>query len=129
MAQQIINVGSGINDGTGDPLRTCFTKINQNFTEIYSRDAAGSNFDFTNNTLSTTNTNGDINLSPNGSGTVVVDDDKMRIKFSRTPNSAAGRVGDLPGTVIWDSNYIYVCVGNYDGSSHIWKRAAISGNW
>lgn len=31
----VINVGSAANDGTGDPLRTAYTKINSNFTEIY----------------------------------------------------------------------------------------------
>ena len=35
MAQQTINIGSAANDGTGDPLRTAFDKINDNFTEIY----------------------------------------------------------------------------------------------
>lgn len=36
MAQQEIDVGSIAGDGTGDPLRSAFTKINQNFTELYS---------------------------------------------------------------------------------------------
>jgi hypothetical protein len=35
MAQQIINIGSAPNDGTGDQLRTSFDKCNQNFTELY----------------------------------------------------------------------------------------------
>lgn len=35
MAQQTINVGSAANDGTGDTLRTAGTKINANFTELY----------------------------------------------------------------------------------------------
>lgn len=35
MAQQIINVGNVANDGQGDPLRTAFTKANDNFTELY----------------------------------------------------------------------------------------------
>ena len=35
MAQQSINIGSAANDGTGDPLRTAFDKINDNFSEIY----------------------------------------------------------------------------------------------
>lgn len=35
MAKQTINVGTTANDGTGDPLRTAFTKVNQNFTEVY----------------------------------------------------------------------------------------------
>lgn len=37
MARQIINIGSSANDGTGDPLRTCFDKVNDNFSEVYSR--------------------------------------------------------------------------------------------
>jgi NAD(P)H-hydrate repair Nnr-like enzyme with NAD(P)H-hydrate epimerase domain len=36
MAQQTINIGTVANDGTGDPLRTAFDKINDNFTELYS---------------------------------------------------------------------------------------------
>jgi hypothetical protein len=35
MARQNINVGSAANDGNGDPLRTAFTKVNSNFTELY----------------------------------------------------------------------------------------------
>jgi hypothetical protein len=33
MAKQLINTGSGPNSGNGDPLRTAFTKINQNFSD------------------------------------------------------------------------------------------------
>ena len=33
MAIQTVKVGAAVNDGTGDPSRTCFTKINQNFTD------------------------------------------------------------------------------------------------
>jgi hypothetical protein len=35
MAKQTINIGTSVNKGDGDPLRTAFTKINANFTEIY----------------------------------------------------------------------------------------------
>ncbi|RLZ06574.1 phage tail protein [Acinetobacter sp. 2JN-4] len=35
MTKQIIAIGSAVNDGTGDPARTCFTKTNGNFTELY----------------------------------------------------------------------------------------------
>ena len=35
MAKQNINVGTKANDKAGDPLRTAFTKINDNFTELY----------------------------------------------------------------------------------------------
>jgi hypothetical protein len=72
MVQQVINTGTVANDGTGDSLRVSFQKINQNFTEIYSRDAVGSNFDFINNTLTVNNSNGNINLLPNGAGHVIL---------------------------------------------------------
>lgn len=35
MAKQIIDLGSSANKGDGDPLRTAFRKINENFTELY----------------------------------------------------------------------------------------------
>ena len=36
MTKQIINTGTSANSKTGDSLRTAFTKINENFTELYS---------------------------------------------------------------------------------------------
>jgi hypothetical protein len=35
MAKQTINVGTTANDRSGDPLRTSFIKVNENFTELY----------------------------------------------------------------------------------------------
>jgi len=35
MSKQIINIGSKVDDGTGDTLRTGFTKTNNNFSELY----------------------------------------------------------------------------------------------
>jgi hypothetical protein len=35
MAKQTINIGTTANDGTGDPIRTSFNKVNENFTELY----------------------------------------------------------------------------------------------
>jgi len=42
MPQQVINIGSSPNDGTGDPLRTAFDKCNDNFTELYAGGGGGS---------------------------------------------------------------------------------------
>ena len=36
MAKQTVDVGTSASDGTGDDLRVSFTKINENFTELYS---------------------------------------------------------------------------------------------
>lgn len=37
MAQQIINLGTNPNDGSGDTIRDGGDKINDNFTELYTR--------------------------------------------------------------------------------------------
>jgi hypothetical protein len=72
MAKQTVNLGSSANDGTGDPLRTAFDKINDNFDELYSAGAAGTNLDLTGNSITSIDTNGNITLDPNGTGKVVV---------------------------------------------------------
>ena len=43
MAKQVLNTGSSANDGTGDTLRQAGTKINANFTEIYTLIGDGTN--------------------------------------------------------------------------------------
>lgn len=35
MPQQLVDIGSAPNDGTGDPARVAFNKVNENFTEVY----------------------------------------------------------------------------------------------
>jgi hypothetical protein len=70
MAQQIINVGTTLNDGTGDDLRDAFVKVNNNFLELYTGGISGSNLRIINNTISTYQ--GNIYLTPVGSNPVVV---------------------------------------------------------
>jgi hypothetical protein len=59
MAKQTINLGTA-DKGNGDPLRTAFNKVNENFTELYTAlglDSGGLNigsFEFTDNTITTT---------------------------------------------------------------------------
>ena len=74
MAKQTVNLGSSANDGTGDPLRTAFDKINDNFDELYlySTAATGNNITITGNTIASDDTNGNIILDPNGTGDIVV---------------------------------------------------------
>lgn len=129
MAQQVINIGSTANDGTGDPLRTAFTKANQNFSELYARGAAGSNLDISDNQIEAVNSNGNIELMPNAAGRVIVVDDSITINTSKTPATSIGTAGDKAGMIAWNSNYIYVCTANYDGTTNIWKRAAIGSTW
>lgn len=74
MARQVINIGSSANDGTGDPLRTAFDKINDNFVELYGGDndinTLDANLDVNNFAITTGVTNGDITVTPNGTGSI-----------------------------------------------------------
>jgi hypothetical protein len=123
-----INIGTIANDGTGDPLRQAFDKINDNFSELYARGAAGSNFDLSDNDIEAINSNGGINLIPNGTGKVVVEDDSVTVSISRTIANSVGSAGDTAGMIAWNSSHIYVCTANYDGSTAIWRRATL-GSW
>jgi len=74
MARQGINIGSSANDGTGDPLRTAFDKINDNFVELYGSDndinTLDANLNLNNFAITTGVTNGDMTLTPNGTGSI-----------------------------------------------------------
>jgi LEA14-like dessication related protein len=74
MARQNINIGSSANDGTGDPLRTAFDKINDNFIELYGTDndinTLDANLDVNNFAITTGVTNGDVTITPNGTGNI-----------------------------------------------------------
>lgn len=128
MAQQLINIGTSANDGTGDSLRAAFDKANDNFNELYAAGAAGSNLDLSDNDIGvkTSDANGGIRLVPNGTGTVSVQDDSLTIASARTIASQTGNAGDVAGMICWDANYVYVCTADYDGSTAIWKRAALA---
>ena len=81
MARQTIGIGSSANDGTGDPLRTAFTKINANFTELYgstldrvSLDLSpqlGGDLDMNGADIVSTS-NADVEIAPNGTGHLTV---------------------------------------------------------
>ena len=83
MAQQSINIGTSANDGTGDPLRTAFDKINDNFSELYGSSAEandlledttpqlGGDLDVNGKRITSARSNEDIILLPNGTGGVL----------------------------------------------------------
>lgn len=81
MSQYTINIGAIPNDGTGDPLRTAFNETNLNFNQIFAAGPVLSNVQIANNTILTTNTNGNLVLAPNGTAVV-------QSNVSIVPNSA-----------------------------------------
>jgi hypothetical protein len=126
MTRQIINTGGSLSDGSGDTVRTAFQKVNANFNDIYARDAVGSDLEITGNEITAVSEDTGVQLTPNGEGHIIADTNSMIIADTSTPSSATGASGDLKGMVAWDDNYIYVCTADYDGSTPIWKRAAIA---
>ncbi len=111
MAKQLVNIGNSANDGAGDPLRTAFNKINENFTEVYTELGGStlSNISLSGNTISTDDTNGNLTLSPNGTGAVIVDTsknlrftthtDNAVLKFDADGNVSASTIVDNGTTV------------------------------
>jgi|APSaa5957512535_1039671.scaffolds.fasta_scaffold02299_1 hypothetical protein len=79
MSKQTINVGSNQDDGTGDLLRTAFTKVNDNFTELYNEVGGTdlSNIRFSGSTITTDETNTNIIINPNGVGKVDIQADAL----------------------------------------------------
>ena len=89
MSQYVINIGALPNDGTGDPLRTAFNEVNLNFANVWNAGPVGSNIAIANNSILTTNTNGNLILNPNGIGNVVANahvvPDQTRIRNLGAP--------------------------------------------
>ena len=72
MAKQTINIGTTANDGTGDPIRDAFDKVNDNFTELYSDDAGDVNSIVAGTAISVSSATGNVtvtNSSPNATHT------------------------------------------------------------
>ena len=103
MTKQRIQIGA-INSGSGDTLRAAMLKINNNFDELYDlqgMDSSGSSIDITGNTISSTFTNSDITLSPNGTGDIVMDGDLV-VTVIKSDDSTEVTISDslnVTGTV------------------------------
>ena len=83
-----LNIDTGIegNTATGDTIRTAMTKINTNFEEVYQ--IVG---DPDTGLITTSITNGDVKIQPNGTGNVEVD----AVQFSDTTISTLTTNSDL----------------------------------
>ena len=82
MAQQTINIGTTANDGTGDPLRSAFDKINDNFTELYNDESTAEvNSIAAGDGLTGDSTTGDVTLDVNvDDSTIEVASDALQVK-------------------------------------------------
>ena len=154
MSKQIINIGQSANDRAGDPLRTAFKKVNDNFTELYANltsylpNPAG----YAGKFLTTDGTNllwestvkfVQQDTPPTGSADKLwydgvsgrvytwyddrwVDASPPLTDFKQDPpTSPQGAIGDTEGQWSGDFDYYYYCSGNYIGNNApIWRRIA-----
>jgi hypothetical protein len=105
--------------------------------------------------LTTSVTNGDIKVQPNGTGNVEIDSLQIsdttitplttnsdltlavngtgqvvvsddRIVINTSKTATGvGNSGDRAGSISWDGTNLYVCTANYDGSTAIWKKLVL----
>ena len=94
MAQEIINTGNTANDGTGDPLRTAFTKTNNNFSQLF---AAGGVSGISNGTSNITILqDAQILMSSTGvSNVIIVTATGATVTGTLIGNSAISAVGNV----------------------------------
>ena len=71
MAQETINVGTTPNDGLGDPLRTAFTKTNNNFNQLFATAGITGIANGTSN-VSIPQANGNVTISSAGTANVLI---------------------------------------------------------
>lgn len=123
MSKQRINVGTGVNTGTGDTLRSAMEKCNNNFDELYDlmgQDSTGKSIDISGNTISSTFTNTDINISPNGTGDVVIGSDLV-VNTIKSDDSAQVTIEDgltVNGAVVMLSN---LPTANPNNAGQLWN--------
>jgi hypothetical protein len=117
MSQENINIGSNPNAGNGDPLRTAFTKINYNFTELYANVA-----NLTNSVTSVAGRTGNIQLTVQDIIGIT-----NYVSLVPVPLSSRGVVGHKINDLAFNSTYMYYCTATYTtGVANIWKRVALS---
>lgn len=119
MAKQTIGIGTSANDGTGDPLRDAFDKVNDNFNEVYSA------FTFASNNATAANNilvgNSTVNAVVN-STTVSISNSTSEV----TATSGSVLVGN--STVNTTSNSSTVVVSNSTSSVTISSGSIVVGN-
>jgi|TARA_B100001964_G_scaffold63996_3_gene72871 hypothetical protein len=103
MAQQNINIGSSANKGDGDPIRTAFTKVNENFTELFARH------------------DGSISHVQDIKGSVFGEDSTTLVDGL---NSKINLDGTVKGNIIPDTDVTY----DIGSSTHRFKDLYLSGN-
>src|SRR6478735_8277735 len=105
MAYQAVDIGSAPNDGTGDPLRDAFDKINDNFVEVYA--GLTGLLDFKGST--------DCSANPNY---------PAASKGDYYLVSVAGKIGGASGVSVQAGDSFFALADNAGGT-----QASVGANW
>lgn len=114
MAKQTINIGTAPNDGTGDPIRDAFDKVNDNFDELYSAVTSNSFVSVGNSTVNTTISNSSV-TSSNATDSAVVTFTNFKIGNTTANASLTGAAFAISGSATLGSasvNTSAVALGN-----------------
>jgi hypothetical protein len=87
-------------------------------TDVYTKTEIDTNL-YTATEVDTEITNNNINFVNVGLAT-------KQDKFVDEPMTSLGQDGDLAGMIAVGNGYFYRCVANYDGTSNIWARVALT---
>ena len=76
------------------------------------------------------NTEYSTSISIDQSSRFSIEDGRLNLRKKQTINSAIGSIGDHPGDIAIDSEYLYYCHAVFDNKTPIWVRWKVSDiNW
>lgn len=115
MAKQTVNIGAAANDGTGDPIRDAFDKLNQNFDEVYSSYVASGSVSVGNST---------VNSVVSNTGGLVVSNSTV----STVANSSTFKIGNTTANATLTATVLTVAGNSTIGTAAVNTTALATGN-
>jgi hypothetical protein len=115
LAKQTINIGAAANDGTGDPIRDAFDKVNDNFDEIYSSYVSTGSVSVGNST---------VNSVISNTGGLVVSNSTV----STVANSGTFKIGNTTANSTLTATQLAVSGNSTIGSGVVNTTAVAVGN-
>ena len=110
MTRQIINVGATANDGTGDGLRSAYTKCNDNFQELYNT---------TQTPIEIVNGSSNIAVANSANVTISIAGSSNLVNFAGSVSEFTGNVTMGTGNITSQSGNIVTTSGNISGGNII----------
>ena len=116
MAQKNINIGSSANKGDGDPIRTAFSKTQDNFTDLYTRIV-------TVEAQSGISNPGGATIQQSIIGDVMGQDSTVIVNSATSTITAQNIVGNVKGSVVADDSTVLI-----DGVNGTISAGALTGS-